>query len=293
MFGFLNVNKPQGITSREVVDRVQRLVRPVKVGHAGTLDPLATGVLVVCLGPATRLVPYVQQQAKCYRATFLLGRRSETDDVDGDVIELPGAIRPSHAQLVAALPQFVGDIRQRPPDYAAVKIRGRRAYDLARRGHPVQLAERPVSVYELTLRAFEYPELQLDIRCGSGTYVRALGRDIARELGTTAVMSALVRTSIGGFRIEDAVPADELNASHVATQIVPATRGVDHLPQVEVDHDDLERLRKGLTISRTVADQAVDYAAVDCQGQLVAIVAPRGLNQLRPVRNFPVRSETE
>src|SRR5437868_5550844 len=139
MFALLNVNKPAGITSRDVVNRLQRLVRPAKVGHAGTLDPLATGVLVVCLGQATRLIEYVQQMPKTYHGTFLLGRESDTEDIEGDVKELPNAPRPSRAEIDAALPQFVGRIEQRPPAYSALKVGGERAYDKARRGEAVVL----------------------------------------------------------------------------------------------------------------------------------------------------------
>ena len=200
MFGFLNLNKPAGVTSRDVVNQVQRLVRPEKVGHAGTLDPLATGVLVVCVGRATRLTEYVQRMPKHYSATFLFGRQSDTEDIDGQVIELADPPQPKRDQIEATLPKFLGEIQQVPPAYSALKVEGRRAYDLARRGEDVQLAARPVVIYELRIVAYEYPELRLDIVCGSGTYVRSLGRNIARTVGTQAVMSALVRTAIGNFR---------------------------------------------------------------------------------------------
>src|SRR6476659_4427850 len=141
-FGVLNVNKPRGMTSRDAVNRVERLVRPAKAGHAGTLDPLATGVLVICVGQATRLIRFVQRMRKQYRATFLLGRQSETDDLEGEVIEIPNATQPPRAALDLALTQFVGDIEQRPPAHSAIKIDGRRAYRLARRGKAVELAAR-------------------------------------------------------------------------------------------------------------------------------------------------------
>ena len=199
MFGLLNVHKPAGITSRDVVNRIQRVVRPVKVGHAGTLDPLATGVLVICLGSATRLIEYVQRMPKHYRGTFLLGRKSDTEDIEGEIEVLDAAPQPSIDEIHAALPQFVGTIRQRPPAYSALKVGGKRAYQLARAGQEVQLAARPIEVYSLSLQHYEYPEIVLDIQCGSGTYVRSLGRDLADGLGTGAVMSALERTAIGDF----------------------------------------------------------------------------------------------
>lgn len=133
-FGLLNIAKPAGMTSRDVVDWVQRLVRPAKAGHAGTLDPLATGVLIVCVGRATRLVPLIQEMRKTYRATFLLGRTSDSDDVEGTIIETPDVSPPTREQVQAVLPEFVGRIHQRPPAYSAVKVAGRRAYALARKG---------------------------------------------------------------------------------------------------------------------------------------------------------------
>ncbi len=208
--GLLNVNKPPGITSRRVVDTVGRLGAPAKVGHAGTLDPLAAGVLVVAVGGATRLVQYVQRMAKRYLGTFMLGRRSVTEDVEGEVVELPGAPVPTHEALEAAAKRLVGRIEQRPPVFSALKIHGRPAYKLARGGKPVELAPRPVDIYRIEVRAYEYPELVLEIDCGGGTYVRSLGRDLAEALGTAAVMSALSRVLIGPFRVEEAVRLDEL-----------------------------------------------------------------------------------
>ncbi len=148
-FGLLNINKPAGVTSRRVVDQVQKLVRPAKAGHAGTLDPLATGVLIVCVGPATRLVDYLHRMPKRYRAEFLLGRTSPTEDVEGVITELVSPPIPTHDQIVAAAQRFIGEISQRPPAYSALKVGGRRAYDLARSGKEVSLQARPVSVFRL------------------------------------------------------------------------------------------------------------------------------------------------
>src|SRR5215213_4779856 len=141
-FGLLNVNKPPGVTSREAVDRVERLVRPAKAGHAGTLDPLATGVLVICVGQATRLIRFVQRMPKRYRATFLLGYSSESDDTEREVVAIPNAVVPTRSMIDFVLPQFLGEIQQRPPAYSAIKVAGRRAYKLARRGKEVELAAR-------------------------------------------------------------------------------------------------------------------------------------------------------
>src|SRR5436309_1327485 len=149
MFGLLNVEKPAGLTSRDVVNRVQRLVRPHKVGHAGTLDPLATGVLVLAVGPATRLVEYIQQMPKMYQSAFLLGRTSDTEDIEGNVTELSEPPIPNRKEIVSAISSFVGTIEQRPPAYSALKVAGRPAYKLARRGEEPQLAPRPVVVHSI------------------------------------------------------------------------------------------------------------------------------------------------
>src|SRR5262245_51397499 len=167
------------MTSRDVVNRVQRLVRPAKAGHAGTLDPLAEGVLVVCIGPATRLIEYVQQMPKEYRATFLLGQRSASDDLESDVEVIADARALAREEIEAALPRFMGRVEQRPPAFSAVKVEGRRAYQLARLGNAVDLALRNVEMYQLDVERYEYPELVLSMRCSSGTYVRSVGRDLA------------------------------------------------------------------------------------------------------------------
>ena len=192
--GLLNLSKPAEMSSRQAVNLVERLTRPVRAGHAGTLDPLATGVLVVCVGAATRLIGYVQRMPKRYQGTFLLGRQSPTEDIEGDVIELADAPIPTREQVVAVAARFIGRIDQRPPAFSAVKVAGRRAYELARQGRQPEWLPRPVVIHSIEVAAYQYPELILDVACGGGTYIRSLGRDLAESLGTAAVMSALVRT---------------------------------------------------------------------------------------------------
>ena len=246
-FGFFNVNKPTGQTSRWVVDQIQRIVRPAKVGHAGTLDPLATGVLVVAVGSATRLIDYVQQMPKRYRADFLLGCTSPTEDVDGEVVPLENPMVPTRVEIEAAIPAFLGEILQSPPAFSALKVGGRRAYSLARAGQAVELKPRPVSIHRLNVLSYEYPRLQLEIECSSGTYVRSLGRDLAEQLGTGAVMSALVRTAIGSFRVEDSIDVSKVNRSNLADYQLPARRAVDHLPAIVLNTDDQQRIAKRST----------------------------------------------
>jgi len=285
-FGLLNVDKPPGLTSRDAVNRVQRMIRPAKIGHAGTLDPLATGVLVLGLGPATRLVEYVQRMKKVYRGTFLLGRTSDTEDIQGQVVELRDAPRPSRHQIADALPPLTGVIQQMPPAFSALKIRGRRAYDLARRGQTVDLQPRSVHVYAIRLLAYDYPELQLEITCGSGTYIRSLGRDLARSLGTGAVMSGLQRTAIGPFRVEDACPLDALTDQTLADRLLAPRLAIADLPTIELADDQIRRILHGQTIENDWQCSGEEIAALDRSGHLIAILTPRHRGELKPVKNF-------
>jgi tRNA pseudouridine55 synthase len=288
MHGIVVLNKPTGQTSRRALDAVERLVRPAKAGHAGTLDPLADGVLVVCIGAATRLIEYVQQMPKRYVAAFLLGRSSPTEDLEGDVVELPNPPRPAREQILAALPSFTGPIEQRPPAFSALKIGGQRAYDLARKGRQVDLEPRPVTIHRLELLDYEYPTMRLAIECSSGTYVRSLGRDIAVSLGTAAVMSALTRTAIGRFTLDEAVPPDSLTAATLPQHLLPSLRAVDRLPIVQLDDEQQTRIRNGLPIPRpgALADSE-QYAAIDADGRLIGILGPREPNELKAIRNLP------
>jgi len=287
-YGILNLNKPAGVTSRRVVDDVQRLVRPAKVGHAGTLDPLATGVLVVCTGAATRLIEYVQQMPKSYTGTFLLGRESPTEDVEGEVTELDNPPLPSRQEIETVVRAFVGRIEQRPPAFSALKVGGRRAYKLARRGEAVELKSRPVTIHRIEVARYEYPALTLHVECGSGTYIRSLGRDVAASLGTAAVMSELSRTAIGRFRLEEAVDPGRLTKQNWTDFLLPPLWAVDALPRVELTGGEIARIRNGQTISRKGSPpRGHEMAAVDASGRLVAILQARGGDLLGPVRNLP------
>jgi tRNA pseudouridine55 synthase len=206
MNGLLVIDKPGGMSSRDVVNRVQRwFPRRTKIGHAGTLDPLATGVLVLGVGAATKLVERIQQMGKVYRTRLRLGATSDTDDADGAITPVPGAVPPTIDIVRDALPTFVGRIEQVPPAYSAVKVSGARSYDLARCGRAVALAARPVDVYAITLLGYDWPHLDLEIECGKGTYVRSIGRDLGVKLGCGAHVQTLRRTRVGPFTAEQGV----------------------------------------------------------------------------------------
>ena len=291
MFGLLNIDKPAGITSRTVVNRIQYLVRPVKTGHAGTLDPLATGVLVVAVGPATRLIPYVQAMRKTYLATFLLGHQSETLDTEATVHIVANAPQPTDADITAALPHFIGDIDQVPPLHSAVKVRGRPAYQRARAGQDLTLKARPITIDRMDLVDYAYPRLQLEIVCSSGTYVRSLGRDLAHHLGTQAVMTQLQRTAIGSFHVSETCDWQTLSAPSCSRQsltshILTPRIAVAHLPEIELDVNQIQRLQNGQTIASSGTAASGEYAGLDAEGNLVAILVPSDDAHWQPIRVF-------
>ncbi len=286
------------MTSRRAVDIVGRLAAKTKIGHTGTLDPLARGVLVLCVGSATRLIEYVQQMPKHYTGSFLLGRNSDTEDTEdteGKVVELYSPPIPTFEEITAAAANLTGLIQQRPAAFSAIKVNGRRAYDLARAGKPLELKPRPVHVYRIAVVSYDYPLLTLDVRCGSGTYIRSIGRDLAESLGTAAVMSGLTRTAISRFTLDEAVDPTDLGKDDWAQHLLPTTTATEMLPQVKLSAEDVVEIGHGRTIpmpmdtaehcNTTNADRQ-EYAAVGPDGRLLAILIPRGEGVLRPLRNF-------
>ncbi|MBA4106857.1 MAG: tRNA pseudouridine(55) synthase TruB [Pirellula sp.] len=295
MFGIININKPAGWSSRATLSRVERLLRPVKVGHAGTLDPLAEGVLVACLGPATRLIEHVQRMPKEYRATFLLGRRSPSDDVDSEVELLVDPPTPTRAAIEALLPRFTGVISQRPPAFSAVKIEGQRAYKLARKGRDVETSLREVEVYAIELGRYEYPEVELTIHCSGGTYVRSIGRDLAEQLGTAAVMAALVRTAIGPFRIEDAMNARSPDEARLREHLQSPLVAVPGMPLLELTALQVHEVQHGGLIKVDHLPAELQgfasvpegmLAGVDERGELITLLKVVRPGWLRPSPNF-------
>ncbi|PQO45020.1 tRNA pseudouridine(55) synthase TruB [Blastopirellula marina] len=286
MHGILNIHKPLEWTSRDVVNRVNRFVRPAKVGHAGTLDPLATGVLICCVGSGTRLIEYVQNMPKRYLGKFELGKTSDTEDLEGTITELADAPPIEAGQLAAILPEFVGQVWQRPSSFSAIKVDGKRAYDLARKGAAVELEPREVSIYEINLRRFDYPHFEIDVLCGGGTYMRALGRDIGERLGSGALMTALERTAIGEFRLEDAVPLAELSPETVAANLRPLATGVTLLTQITLSDEEVNEMRFARGIRPEMENAADEVAAHDQQGRLIAILTRRADRSWKPAKNF-------
>jgi len=253
--GIIVLDKPKGESSRTTLNRLQRSVRlccrsghKLRIGHAGTLDPLAEGVLIACVGEATKLIEVIQMLPKCYTGTFQLGVTSDTEDAEGSIVSLPNPPQPTREMLKEATARFIGRIRQQPPTFSALKIAGKRAYQLARQGQEVKLATREIEVYRIELFEYEYPIFRLKIECGSGTYVRSLGRDIGKSLGSGAIMTTLTRESIGPFLLSGAVPLDlfdDLLSAAWVEHLLPLELGVAHLPRVNIDVKTASRLMMG------------------------------------------------
>ena len=250
--GILNIDKPEGVTSRDVVDRVLRLVPRTKVGHAGTLDPLATGVLVVCVGHATRLINIIQEGRKQYVGRFVLGQHSDTDDRTGNVTPGGDWTAVTEERMSALLPDFTGCIRQVPPQFSAVHVQGRRAYDLARRGQSVELEARSVDVHAIRLTDFCPPEFALEIECGSGTYIRSIGRDLGRQLGCGALMTQLRRTEVGSFNVDDAISPDRLTFETLGQFLQPAITAVSFFRHRQLTMEEMIAVRRGQSIAAEV-----------------------------------------
>jgi tRNA pseudouridine55 synthase len=283
--GLIPVDKPTGVSSRRVVDAVARALSMKTVGHAGTLDPLACGVVVVCVGHATRLVDYLHELPKHYSSVFLLGRSSPSDDFETAIEVEEHPVRPTQDDIEAAAATFRGDILQRPCDYSAVHVDGKRAYRLARKGRAVELAEKRVRIDRLEITAYDWPRLGLDVVCSSGTFIRALGRDLAIALGSRAVMESLVRTAVGPFGRGQSLPLDAITPDTVRTALLPPVSAVAHLPQVVLAGDELARAIRGGLVELPESP-APAIAAGDTAGSLVGILKRLEAGQYRLRPNF-------
>jgi len=266
--GFLNLNKPFGITSHDCVAKVRRLLHQKKVGHGGTLDPAATGVLPIALGKATRLLQYLRED-KAYHATIKLGVTTTTDDLQGEVIAENSGNQLTLAEVKLALEKFQGTIQQIPPNYSAIQIQGKRLYDLARAGENITIAPRPVEIHQLEIldwRAGEFPELDLEIACGPGTYIRAIARDLGIALQTGGTLAALTRTASCGLQLTESFTFAELETQieqRTFNPIAPAA-ALTHLATINL---------------------SAKEAKAWCQGQRIPLsdISPDHLGDLRQI----------
>jgi tRNA pseudouridine55 synthase len=284
----LLVDKPAGPTSHDVVARVRRTLSLKRVGHTGTLDPFASGLLVLCAGESTRLSEYLTGLDKEYLASVRLGQRTETHDSEGPVVAESERWRGlAQEGILDALAAFRGTVLQRPPRFSAKKVGGEAAHRRARRGEEVVLQPVPVTIAELELLGLDLPFLELGLRCSSGTYVRALARDLGDALGTGAHLTALRRTRVGRFTVEEAVPASRLEErGALLDALLPPASAVSHLPSVEVSPEEAARLAQGQAIPAAGrAEPGEDALVALSQGTLLAVLRREGA-RLRPLKVF-------
>ncbi|MGQ0677782.1 MAG: tRNA pseudouridine(55) synthase TruB [Rhodospirillales bacterium] len=248
--GWIVIDKPMGMTSTQVVGAVRRLLNAAKAGHAGTLDPMATGVLPIALGQATKTIPHLSLRPKTYWFRLRWGEARATDDAEG-ALTGTSPLRPDRAAILAALPRFTGRIDQAPPAFSAVKVKGERAYDLARGGEAVELAPRGVTVHRIELLAMpDRDHAEFRVECGAGVYMRGLARDLAKALGTLGHVAALRRLQVGPFKEAGAITLDKLRElGHIPPPITPVETVLDDIPALAVTGAEASRLRSGQSIA--------------------------------------------
>jgi tRNA pseudouridine55 synthase len=269
--GWINLDKPTGVSSTQAVGRLKFLFNAKKAGHAGTLDPLASGVLPVAFGEATKTVPVVQDGAKSYRFRVRWGEESATDDAEGEIVARADR-RPAAAEIESLLPRFVGAILQTPPTFSAIRIAGSRAYDLARDGETFEIEARPIHVYRLELIAAESDDAVLEAECGKGAYVRAIARDLGRALGCYGHVIELRRTRVGPFSVDAGIPLDRLpdDADLMARAILPLQAGLAEIPIVPVDRSGAAILRRGQKLLLRGPAPTQGRAYIECFGTPIA-----------------------
>ncbi|HET6455124.1 MAG TPA: tRNA pseudouridine(55) synthase TruB [Armatimonadota bacterium] len=276
MDGILNVSKPSGPTSHDVVQRIRGAAHTKRVGHAGTLDPIATGVLIICLGNATRIVEYLMDWRKSYRATAVFGAETDTEDATGEIIREADCSHLTREALEAVLPRFVGETLQTPPMVSAVHHEGQRLYELARAGKVVERAPRPVEIYSLSLVDFTLdakPSATLDVECSKGTYIRTLCADIGKALDCGAYMSALTRTAVGRFKAEDALSLEAIEEGPIQNYLISIDEALANMPEVHISEEDEHRIANGVMLPV----EALSRAELPQIGNPVRIKSPSGL----------------
>lgn len=274
--GALVVDKPVGMTSHDVVQAIRNGTGLRRAGHTGTLDPRASGVLVILVGPAVRLSEYVSASDKRYQAIIRLGSSTDTFDAEGLVTPTKDPVNVTEAQFETALQTFVGEIEQTPPPYSAVKVQGRKAYEMAREGEEVELAPRKITVHHLEVLEWAPPEVVIDVHCSSGTYVRSLANDLGVMLGCGAYLVGLRRTKSGRFSLRDSVPLRKLQEAFTAGNwyqyLIPAAEALGDWPAVELNPDEVEGVRHGHRVKVVGEPTETKVRGVSTQGELVALM---------------------
>jgi tRNA pseudouridine55 synthase len=274
--GALVVDKPVGMTSHDVVQAIRNGTGLRRAGHTGTLDPRASGVLVILVGPAVRLSEYVSASDKRYQAIIRLGGSTDTFDAEGKVTLSKDPLNVTEEQFDKALQTFVGEIEQTPPPYSAVKVQGRKAYEMARQGEEVDLTPRKITVHHLEILEWAPPEVVIDVHCSSGTYVRSLANDLGVMLGCGAYLVGLRRTKSGRFSLRDSVPLRKLQEAFTAGNwyqyLIPAAEALGDWPAVELNPDEVEGVRHGHRVKVVGDPTETKVRGVSTQGELVALM---------------------
>ncbi len=296
MFGIFPIFKPRGITSRDCVNRIQKLFRPLKVGHAGTLDPIAEGVLLVAVGQAVRLTELLQELPKRYRGRFHLGCWSPSDDTETEPTWLTEPHVPSLAELQLAAHRFVGRIKQRPPAYSAIKINGKRAYEKARKGEQFEVPEREVRIHSIEVVESSDHDFLIDVHCDGGTYIRTLGKDIAQACGTDALMSELTRVAVGSCSVQSSIPLEDLTTKEEAIRRLVNPAPLLPRNRVLLTEEEATNVRNGVYIplsAQRISDNDgmrfenhQELIAIDASGQLRSIMTAREANMWGGRLNF-------
>lgn len=248
--GFLNIYKPKGITSFDVIFKLRKILGIKKIGHTGTLDPMAEGVLIVAIGEATKLIEFMMNHEKSYSAEIVLGYETDTYDAEGKQKKVSSQ-KPDFAQIEAVLKTFKGEVDQVPPIYSALKINGKKAYELARKGEDIKMKSRKVNIFDIVLIDYNYPNLTFDVDCSSGTYIRSLAHDIGKKLKTGAYLNKLLRTKVGHFLIKDSVKLEDLEKDGFDKYIIPLEAISLNFDSIEISHEELEKLNFGQFIQRS------------------------------------------
>ena len=283
MDGILTINKPTGMTSHDVVAKVRKLLKQRRVGHAGTLDPAASGVLPICAGQATRVAEYLSESGKAYQATIVFGTVTDTYDSEGTIIRTASTQDLTRAKIEALLPKFLGEQMQVPPRYSAIKLQGQPAYKRARAGEDMAMEARPITIYQLEIidwQPSQPPTLILAIECSKGTYIRSLAYDLGEQAGCGAYLSGLIRTRSGPFALSESITLEQL--AEAAAQgtieqfLFPADKAIEHYPALMLDETTTERVRHGnafeyLLQANILQEQSL-ARVYDDKGQFVAIV---------------------
>ncbi len=286
---FLNLNKPAGITAHDCISRVRKLLNQKKAGHSGTLDPMATGVLPIALGNCTRLLRFLPE-GKAYNATVRFGVTTTTDDIEGEILTQTSCSHLALEDVMPLISEFEGKIQQRPPAFCAVQVGGVRLYDLARAGQPVEAPIRQVEVYKIEVLAWrngDFPELDLSIACGSGTYIRAIARDLGAKLNFGATLSALERTFSNGFKLDSSVTFEEITLPDFATTI-PADLALNHLSVIELSADLARKWTQGQILSlNLLGDLGAELAASSCFRRVYNQAQFLGIGEIKDLEQDP------